>query len=66
MKNKKLFCTLKICIAVMLTPAVFFAALYVSMLVSGFLQINRNSFLSFIYNYKTLRLHLYCLIYSSP
>lgn len=42
MKNKKILCALKICIAVILCPAIFFGILYSSMYIAGFLQINKN------------------------
>ncbi len=42
MKNKKLLCALKVCIAVILCPALCYGILYGSMLVAGFLQINKN------------------------
>ena len=42
MKNKKLLTVLKICIALALCPAIFYGVLYGSMLISGFLQINKN------------------------
>ena len=42
MKNKKILLALKICIALILTPAVAYGLLYASMYISGFLQINRN------------------------
>lgn len=42
MKNKKILRLLKIVIAVILCPAIFFGGLYGSMLTAGFLQINKN------------------------
>ncbi len=42
MKNKKIFCALKLCIAVALCLAIVYGVLYGSMVISGFLQINKN------------------------
>ncbi len=42
MKNKKILRVLKICIVLILTPAIIYGLLYVSMLISGFLQISKN------------------------
>ena len=42
MKNKKLLFAIKICIVVIMCPAIFFGVLYGSMYISGFLQINKN------------------------
>lgn len=42
MKNKKIKLAVKIIVALALCPVIFFGVLYGSMLVSGFLQINKN------------------------
>ena len=42
MKNKKVFRTLIICIAVIITPLILYGLLYAAMYISGFLQINKN------------------------
>ncbi|MBE6775106.1 MAG: hypothetical protein E7543_02835 [Ruminococcaceae bacterium] len=42
MKNKKIRRALKICIALILVPAIIYGLLYASMYISGFLQINKN------------------------